>query len=206
MLNEEKYREATRKRDWRLVCELNGLNLDTFGTKKELLALGSFLEDGEVVYGFASGVISQTGTSNFSDFGMNTWLVALTSERFLFVDSALLSNSTDTQSVRLNRVQAVSASQGWVLGKIMVDIGSRTLVIDNCQKAHVKVIAELANKLLREQEEKLTAMPVAPSHAENKESPSSKLDMLERLGALKASGVLSSEEFDEAKRKILASM
>lgn len=64
----------------------------------------------------------------------NTWLVVLTNERFFFLDAAMLTNSVDTQSIRLNRVQAVSASQGLVLGKVMIVLGSRLVTIYNCMK------------------------------------------------------------------------
>jgi hypothetical protein len=169
------------------------------------LALGGLLETNETVFAFASGVVNQGQSSNSSDFGANTWLVVLTSERFLFVDSALFSDAVDTQSVRLNRVQAVSASQGWVLGKIMVDIGSRTLTVDNCQKADVKVMADLANKLLRSAEQKQELQGAVSSDSKHPTNPSG-LEDLERLAALKASGALTDEEFTEAKKRILANL
>lgn len=147
--NYEKYSELTRLKDWKGVFEINGLNIDSFGTKKELDVLGDYLENDEVVFALASGIMSQTQTSNKFDWGSNTWVVALTNERFLFLDHAMFSKSVDTQSVRHDSVQAVSASQGLILGKIQVDLGSRVIVIDNCVKSHVKVIADLSNKWIR---------------------------------------------------------
>ncbi len=148
--NYEKYAALTRSRDWEGIFKINGLKIDSFGTKKELKVLPDYLEDDEVVFALASGIMSQTKTSNAFDWGTNTWLVALTNERFLFLDHAMLTKSVDTQSVLHDAVQAVSASQGLVLGKIQVDLGARVIVIDNCQKATVKVVADLANKWLRE--------------------------------------------------------
>ncbi|MCF1711158.1 PH domain-containing protein [Tabrizicola sp. J26] len=210
MLNDVEYREATRKRDWKKIFEINKVAMDSFGTKKEFLALGGLIEEDETVYAFASGIVSKSETSNTSDFGANTWLVALTSERFLFVDCALLSNSVDTQTVRLNRVQAVSASQGWVLGKIMVDIGSRTITVDNCQKAHAKIVAELANRLLRERDHDpvVTSLNDPAKRTDLTSSPTAQtgLDALERLAALRTSGALTDEEFSAAKARILAAL
>ena len=148
-LNYDKYEKCTRSRDWKGIFEINGLNIDSFGTKKEMNVLGDYLEGDEVVFALASGIMSQTQTSNSFDWGANTWLVALTNERFLFLDHSMLSTSVDTQSVRHDSVQAVSASQGLILGKIQVDLGARVIVIENCQKAHVKVVADLANKWIR---------------------------------------------------------
>jgi hypothetical protein len=87
--NYEKYSELTRLKDWKGVFEINGLNIDSFGTKKELDVLGDYLENDEVVFALASGIMSQTQTSNKFDWGSNTWVVALTNERFLFLDHAM---------------------------------------------------------------------------------------------------------------------
>lgn len=161
--NYEKYAEFTRTKNWEGICKINGLGLDSFGTKKELNVLANYLEKDEVVFALASGIMSQTGTSNATDWGTNTWLVALTNERFLFLDHAMLSRSVDTQSVRHESVQAVSASQGLILGKIQVDLGARVVVIDNCQKAAVKVIADLSNKWLRVLKKQSNSQTGSPS-------------------------------------------
>jgi len=124
MMNTEKCKELTQQRNWSEIFELNGLEIDSFGTKKELKVLGDYLQKDEVVFALVSGVMSQSETSNDFDFGANTWVAALTSERVLCLDHAMLSSSVDTQSIRLNRIQAVSASQGWMFGKVTIDIGT----------------------------------------------------------------------------------
>jgi len=198
MDNFDKYSEYTKGHDWEAVCTLNNVKIDSFGTKKELKVLPNFLEPDEVVFALTSGIMEQSEASNSFDFGTNTWLVVLTSDRFLFLDSAMLSSSVDSQSIRHDRVQAVSASQGFILGKIMVDLGSRILVIDNCQKATVAVIADLANKWLKELGDK------ANVHLKQK-IISLAFDKLERLEKLHSMGALSDEEFKTAKVKLLAS-
>ena len=199
MDNIEKFAQLTAARDWKGISELSGGTGDSFGTKKEYRVVHEHLEPNEVVLGFASGMMTQTGTSNSSDWGTNTWLVVLTTERFLFLDHALLTSSVDKQSIRLDRVQAVSSSQGWILGKIMVDLGARVVTIDNCQKKDVALIADLANKRLREIEQR------GETSASNSSSPKvdDGLATLEKLGSLRASGVLTEEEFQEKKKKIL---
>lgn len=201
MENFEKYSVFTKEKNWKGICELNDVRLDSFGTKKELNVLAEHLEEGEVVFALTSGIMSQTNTSNSADFGSNTWLVVLTNERFLFLDCAMLTSSVDVQSIRHNHVQAVSSSQGWVLGKIMVDLGSRMLVIDNCQKATVSVISNLANKWLKELSERKASAVSASSSVE--ETP---LDKLEKLARLLGIGALTEDEFKAAKEKILAAI
>jgi hypothetical protein len=204
MDNFDKYADYTKVQDWESICKLNGLGLDSFGTKKELKVLHQYLEPDEVVFALASGMMKQTTTSSGTDVGINTWLVALTNDRFLFLDHALLTKSVDTQSIRHDKVQAVSASQGFLLGEIMVDIGSRIVRIDNCHKGAVKVMANLANKWLKElhDNQKSAAVQVqTPPPAEE-----SSLDKLKKLKDLHSMGALTDEEFDAAKQKILASL
>ena len=201
MDNFEKYAEYTKARDWDEICKLNNVELDSFGTKKELKVLPEYLESDEVVFALTSGVMSQTETSNSLDFGTNTWLVVLTNDRFLFLDSAMLTSSVDTQSVRHDRVQAVSASQGFMFGKIMVDLGSRMLVIDNSHKSTVKIMANLANKWLKEIGDK----KYNKKNAVVTTSQTPLLDMFERLDKLASLGALTNKEFSDSKEKLLSS-
>lgn len=201
MENFDKYAEYTQSENWDEICRLNGVELDSFGTKKELRVLSEYLEEDEVVFALTSGIMEQSETSNALDFGNNTWLVVLTSDRFLFLDHAMLTRSVDTQSIRHDHVQAVSASQGFMFGKIMIDLGSRMLVIDNAHKSTVKVIASLANKWLKELADKKSQVNNSVSSI----SQTPLLDKLERLDKLYSLGALTDEEFQDAKQRLLSS-
>lgn len=194
MKNIEQYKALTNQNDWAGIFRLNQLEIDDFGTKKELKVLGEYLQNDEVVFAIVSGVMSQTETSNDFDFGANTWVAALTSERVLCLDHAMLSSSVDTQSIRLNRIQAVSASQGWMFGKVIIDIGARMIEIDNCVKSHVKTFAELANELIRENEESNKAVS-APNI--------SIADEILKLSDLHTKGILTDDEYSTAKSKLI---
>ena len=178
MENYNRYKIATEKADWRAICEINGVSFDALGTQKELAVLPNYLEPGEIVFALASGLMEQTVTSNAFDFGANTWLAVLTSDRFLFLDAALLTSSVDTQSIRLKNVQAISASQGFILGKIMIDLGSRIVVVDNCTKESVKVMAELGNRWIKELENGFVPPKENPEESISKDD---KADFHERV-------------------------
>ena len=194
MKNIEQYKALTNQNDWAGIFRLNQLEIDDFGTKKELKVLGDYLQNDEIVFAIVSGVMSQTQTSNDFDFGANTWVAALTSERVLCLDHAMLSSSVDTQSIRLNRIQAVSASQGWMFGKVIIDIGARMIEIDNCVKSHVKTFAELANELIRENEES-NKTASAPNI--------SIADEIMKLSDLHTKGILTDDEYSAAKSKLI---
>ena len=198
--NFDQYRAATKAANWAGIFALNGFTIDSFGTKKELDVLANHLEDGETVLAIVSGIMVQTETSNFMDGGLNTWLAVATDRRLLFLDHAMLTTSVDEQVIRLDRVQAVSSSQGFVLGKISIDLGARVLVIDNCIKEHVKTWAKMANTAIAEREEAQTA----PAPAATVESDP--IAKLKELGALKEAGILTQEEFDTTKAALLAKL
>jgi hypothetical protein len=193
----ERYKAATQAGDWRAIAALNDCNFDTFGTKKEFGVLSRYLEPTETVLAFASGLVSGGATANSSDKGTSTWLVALTDERFLLLDHALLTKSVDTQSIRLANVQAVSASQGFILAKLTIDLAGRLIVVDSVQKKDAAAVVEIANRLLKERETR----PVPASGPVIDFA-----DQLTKLAGLRDSGVLTEEEFTEAKRKILAAI
>lgn len=205
--NFDKYKKNTEQKDWSGICGMHGLTMSScrFGTMKEMSRLPEQLQPGEVVFCFTAGVMSNTGDSNKSDFGMSTWLVVLTDRRFLFLDAAMLSNSIDVHSILHKNVQAVRVGQGFVLGKINIDTGGRTTLIDNCEKSTVKVLGDSANEWLQVLEERNSAPRVVETVASNGSSESG-LDKLKKLGELKALGLVSEDEFNTAKAKVLASL
>lgn len=194
MDNFEKFKELTQARDWLGICQINGIALETFGINNELGLLADHLEEDEVVFALTYGKVSQSGRSSSLEFSPNTWLVALTSKRFLAIDHATLTTLVRTQSVEHDRVQSVSASQGWMLAKVLIDIGDLSIVIRAFQKATVPVFVDLANEWLSE------FKAFRPTQESSDLSP---IEQLEKLALLKSSGVLSDDEFEATKKKIL---
>jgi len=203
----DKYKRHTEQKDWPAICEMQGLTMSTcrFGTMKEMARLPEQLQPGEVVFCFTAGVMSNTGDSNVSDVGISTWLVVLTDRRFLFLDAALFTSSLDVHSILYKNVQAVRVAQGFVLGKINIDTGGRTTLIDNCEKSTVKILGDLANEWIQVLEERNSAPRVVEA-ATTAEVGESGLDKLKKLGELKVLGLVSEDEFNAAKAKVLASL
>ena len=200
----DQYKTLTEKKDWAGICNLNGVDMNSsrFGTMKEMNRLPEQLQPGEVVFCFTAGVMSNTGDSNSTDFGISTWLVVLTDRRFLFLDAAMLTSSIDVHSILHKNVQAVRVAQGFILGKINIDTGGRSTLIDNCEKITVKVLGDLSNEWLQVLEERKST----PQESTAAAPVESGLDKLKKLGELKALGLVSEQEFNDAKAKVLASL
>jgi hypothetical protein len=189
------YKTLTKQRDWNGIAELNLSDFEkNLGVSKEFSVLHEYLRDDEVVFSFVSGLMGQTDTSNFLDLGLNTWLCVMTNKRILALDHAMLSSSVDTQTIRHEKIQAISASQGIMFGKVIIDIGNRSIVIDNCEKQQVKKFASIANDWLETIQEESSSS----THVHN--DPIAELG---KLAELKATGVLDEDEFAAAKAKIL---
>ena len=71
------------------------------------------------------------------------------------------------------------------------------IVIDNCEKPHAKVFAELANQLIRQKEEDETLLSGTSV---------SIADEISKLNDLHIKGVLTADEFAKAKEKLIAKL
>ena len=198
------YRRLSSERDWKGIFRFNNLTNEVAGVGKELKVLHQYLQENEVVFALLAGVMSQTTTSNATDIGFNTWLCVLTDRRILMLDHAMLSDSVDTQSIRHDRIQAISSSQGWIFGKVSIDIGNRSIIIDNCDKEHVKAFSRIANDWLEHISGPISEANEAPR--EKTKSDRDPIEEIKRLAQLKDNGIISEEEFTKAKASLLSKM
>jgi len=78
-----------------------------------------------------------------------------------------------------------------------LSILARLIVINNCEKSHVKVFADLANQLIRQKEDEV-AKPATPDV--------SVADEISKLNDLYTKGVLTADEFSNAKGKLISKL
>lgn len=156
-----------------------------FFTKKELNYLPEALRDGEQVLAFTSGLMDA-----------NTWLITLTDRRVIFLDKGMIYGLKQT-AIDLDKIKAVSGSTGIFFGKISIEDGASERIIENVLK---KTVKNFTNKVQDAIESKnnnniqsVSIMPTTEDHYEK----------LERLARLKEKGIISEEEFNEEKKKIL---
>lgn len=155
---------------------------DRFFTMKELNHLPEVLLDGEQVVAFTSGIMDG-----------NTWLIAVTDRRIVFLDKGMLWGLKQT-SIDLSNVNAVSGETGMLFGKITIADGGQNYTITNVWKKTVKPVTNKINECL----ERRRAAPAPQAGG------GSAVDALERLAALYEKGLLTEEEFKAQKTKVLA--
>lgn len=172
--------KADLKREYRRIAAETGD--DRLFTRKELNYLPDVLSEGEQVLAFVSGILD--GTSR---------LVTLTQWRIIFLDKGLLYGLKQTD-IELDKVYAVTAETGLVLGKIRIQVGSRERKVSQVSKKAAVAFANKVRDVLRSRSS--TEDSSAPARGDS-------IAHLERLADLKERGVLTDAEFAQQKMKIL---
>lgn len=172
---------AELKREYnRIATEIGD---DRFFTKKELRHLPSILADGEQVLAFTSGLMEG-----------RTWLITLTDRRIIFLDKGLIFGLKQT-SIDLDKVNAISGETGLFLGTIQIEDGARQRQIKHVWK---KSVVRFTNKARDAME--LRKHPVQVQRSD----PDDVVTKLDRLAKLMQQGVLTQQEFEQQKAKLLA--
>lgn len=157
---------------------------DQFFTKKELNYLPEVLQDGEEILAFTSGLMDG-----------NTWLISLTDRRIIFLDKGMI-YGLKQEAIPLNRVNAVSGSTGIIFGKLIITDGAKNREITNVWKKTVKLFSNKCQDAIHAINQNQYHMP----KQQPEEDPYAKL---EKLASLKQKGIISDDEFEKEKIKIL---
>lgn len=151
-------------------------------TKKEVRHLPSVLHSDEKIFAMTSGFYDGT-----------TWLVTVTDRRILFLDKGIVMGLKQAE-ISIPHVSSITHKIGLIFGEIHVSSSSGTAVIGQIPKQHVTPLVQALSNLVS----KKPAMP--QSHNIGADVAG----QIERLAALREKGVITDEEFQGQKAKILA--
>lgn len=164
-----------------------------FLTKKELDYLPEILQDTEQVIAFSSGLMDS-----------HSWLIVLTDRRIIFLDKGMI-YGLKQEVIPLNRVSAVSGSTGILFGDIVITDGAKNRKITNVLKKTVKIFTNRCQEAI----DAISQRQYQPQISQNTQSQiiqkteQDPYEKLEKLANLKEKGIISQEEFEEEKKKIL---
>lgn len=178
--------EEELKAEYKRIAEKIGD--DEFFTKKELQYLPDALMADEQVLAFTSGIMDG-----------NTWLIALTDMRIIFLDKGMIYGLKQT-AIPLEKINSITGSTGIFFGDIEIADGSATHKIENVWKKTVKQFTNLAQEQIRLVTEKSkNPMPVSNSGSGDTDV----VTQLEKLAGMLEKGILTQEEFAAQKAKLL---
>lgn len=159
----------------------------------EIKELPNILADGEEVEKLASGYY-KTG------YG----IIVATSKRIIFIDKGML-YGLRVEDFSYNKITSIEYSTGLLRGAITILASGNKAVIDRVQKELVKDFSDYVRSKITSAK---TVQQTASGESTDKKIPKRSEDFLtqlERLANLKEKGVLTEEEFNEQKKKILGS-
>lgn len=93
----------------------------------------------------------------------------------------------------MDKITSIQYETGLLLGEIKIHTSGNIAKIDNVEKANARAFAEFVRNKLSQPKETTTVINNQPNV----------LDQLEKLAKLKEKGILTQEEFEIQKKKLL---
>ena len=161
--------------------------VDLFGTAKEVSHLPEILHDDENIKYLTSGLMDGT-----------TWLVVCTQKRVILLDHGFLFGFKQSE-MNLENINSISFQTGLLFGAIEIWHGGARMLIENCDKKTVKPFTDAVNAAMQAIKKGQGSASQAPVTS----SSDDVVSQLERLASLMEKGILSQEEFQAQKKKLL---
>lgn len=158
-------------------------DFDQWFTKKEMKYLPEIIDAGEQIKAMTSGVHEG-----------NTWLIVATDRRLLFLDKGMIYGLKQME-MPLAQITTLSHKTGLMFGEIEIDTAGGKKKIETIVKKDVAKFADIVSGLVKK------------VHSNDNVAPSPQVDVatqLEKLAELKSKGILTEEEFQEQKTKLLS--
>jgi hypothetical protein len=171
-------KEALKAEYTRIAKELND---HKFFTKKELNYVQEVISEGEQVLAFTSG---------FTDG--DTWLIVLTDRRVLFLNKGFFYGLKQT-SIDLNMINSISKETSLFFGSITIENGASKKSINKVWKSSVEIFVKKVND----------ATYALKNRADPLEQQKNQMEQLFKLGDMLQKGILTQEEFNVQKTKLL---
>lgn len=163
------------------IQELKLSNISIYLGRKEINELPQILAESETIDNIAQGT-----------YNNGQGILVSTNRRLVFVDKGLL-YGLKVEDFPLDKITSIQYETGLLLGEIKIHTSGNIAKIDNVEKATARTFAEFVRNKLSQPKETTTIINNQPNV----------LDQLEKLAKLKEQGILTQEEFDTQKKKLL---
>ena len=173
---------------------LKGLDgVSSFFGKSEIKELPNILWENELPEAVVQG-----------RYGNRTGILTCTNNRLIFV-SKTLGISLRVEDFPLDKISSLQYETGMIFGKITVFASGNKADIDQIDKKQARNFAEFVRSKISKLNSsgKTTSSEPETEASLQKDSTDIMIEKLERLGALKDKGIISEDEFQAQKEKIL---
>lgn len=182
-----------------IVKQMRALGIDSiFGAKREIKYLPEILSQDERIVSMVSGRMDRS-----------IWLVVCTTKRVIFLDKGIFFGLKQSE-IPLQKINSIEQSTGVMYGTITVWYGSSNLIMNYIKNDHIRHFVNCANKAIEDSEanslerSRAAATPAVPQNNSEEQLQNAVSNELIKLAKLKEQGVLTEEEFNIQKAKLLA--
>lgn len=161
------------------ILSLNLKHINTIRNLKEIDEIPNILAENETLDNIIQGF-----------YNNGSGILISTSRRLVFIDKGLL-YGLKVEDFPLDKISSIQYETGMMFGKLKIHSTNNNAVIDNVDKEAVKIFAEFVRNKISSSNDKI----------ENNSNDI--LKQLEKLAQLKSSGILTEDEFNEQKSKLL---
>jgi len=156
-------------------------NISTFYGRKEINELPNILASNEIIDNIIQGT-----------YNNGQGILISTDRRLIFIDKGLL-YGLKVEDFPLNKITSIQYETGLLLGKVKIYTSGNIATIENVEKTSSRKFAEFVRDKLSQPKENNVTVNSQPNV----------LDQLEKLAKLKENGIISEEEFNDQKKKLL---
>lgn len=156
-------------------------NVSSFLGRKEINELPNILAQTETVDNIIQGT-----------YNKGQGILVSTNRRLVFIDKGFL-YGLKVEDFPLDKITSIQYQTGLLLGSVMIHTSGNISLIENVDKKSSRNFSEFVRDKLSQPKE--SAAPI--------DSQPNVLDQLEKLAKLKENGILTEEEFNDHKKKLL---
>ena len=153
---------------------------------RDFKALPEVLEEGECVYAVVSGMYER-----------NIGVVAITDRRVVFLDKGLINLTVEV--FYFTNLSSVRYHTGMALGEIILLTYGNEEKISSIANNQIQPLVSLINRQIHKSQQPNQEIPAVPQSV----SVHSLADEIMKLAELKDKGIISDEEFDQLKAKVI---
>lgn len=132
-------------------------------------------------------------------YNKGTGVLVATNKRLIFVDKGLIYGCR-VEDFPYDKITSIQYKTGLVLGEITIFASGNNALIQNIQKAYVKNFAEFVRARITGIKDHASFQSV------NKNEEEDAFVKLEKLAQLKDKGIITEDEFNEQKKRLLNSL
>jgi hypothetical protein len=184
------YKTATKAELLEEFERLKKLSKDSgFFTKKEFLHFPKIAMPNETPIAISSGQMDG-----------KTWLIILTNHRVIFLDKGMFFGLKQI-ALNLSHISSVGGQTKILFGQIVIAADGHTYTVENVNKDNVIPFTNMVKEAME-----ATKLKQNGANSQQTQQPTTNNDpyeQLEKLASLKEKGVITEEEFQAQKAKIL---